>query len=162
MKTLFSIINLSQAWRTKKQKSRAAGRFENQSSYSLRRQKNLKKSLSHDEFFKFVWPFSEKLSFTYKVFWMKRFCFYFCNKHVYFIFRCFILCHFWTMNLSAWFLPNELWKSHLKVVFSAPFCPLVPLALKTNLRWDCRCSFGWNQADRLIVQKWHEIKLWKR
>ena len=40
MKTLFSIINLSQAWRTKKQKSRAAGRFENQSSYSLRRQKN--------------------------------------------------------------------------------------------------------------------------
>ena len=78
MKTLFSIINLSQAWRTKKQKSRAAGRFENQSSYSLRRQKNLKKSLSHDKFFKFVWPFSEKLSFTYKVFWMKRFCFYFC------------------------------------------------------------------------------------
>ena len=141
MKTLFSIINLSQAWRTKKQKSRAAGRFENQSSYSLRRQKKWRNLSLSCRILQICVAFSEKLSFTYKV-----------------IFRCFILCHFWTMNLSTWFLPNELWKSHLKVVFSAPFCPLVPLALKTNLRWDCRCSFGWNQADWFIVQKW----LWKR
>ena len=159
MKTLFSIINLSQAWRTKKQKSRAAGRFENQSSYSLRRQKNVE---TKRHILQICVAFSEKLIFTIQGLLNEKVLFLFLHKHVYFIFRCFILCHFWTMNLSAWFLPNELWKSHLKMVFSAPFCPLVPLALKTNLRWDCRCSFGWNQADRLIVQKWHGIKLWKR
>ena len=49
--------------------------------------------------------------------------FLFLHKHVYCIFRCFILCHFWTMNLSAWFLPKEQWKSHLKLIFRALLSP---------------------------------------
>ena len=143
----------------KNKETKKQSRWKVWKSCSLRRQKNVE---TKRHILQICVAFSEKLIFTIQGLLNEKVLFLFLHKHVYFIFRCFILCHFWTMNLSAWFLPNELWKSHLKMVFSAPFCPLVPLALKTNLRWDCRCSFGWNQADRLIVQKWHEIKLWKR
>ena len=105
--------------------------------------------------------FSEKLSFTYKVFWMKRFCFYFCiNMCIAFFVALFCAI------FELWICPLDFFQRNsgnpISNWFSGPFCPLVPLALKSNLRWDCRCSFGWNQADRFIVQKWHKIKQWKR